>query len=151
MKRAAKAAFVPKVFLAKVGKGRTLTEYKKNQRIFSQGDPADAIFYIQAGKVKLTVVCKQGKEAVVAIWGAKDFFGEGCVAGPPLRMPAPPPCQTAQLCGWKSRVWFVCSTTSPPFLSCSFKTYSPAIFESRRTWWISYSTPARSGWHACCF
>jgi CRP/FNR family cyclic AMP-dependent transcriptional regulator len=86
MKRAAKAVFDPKVFLAKVGKGRTLADYKKNQRIFSQGDPADAIFYIQAGKIKLTVVSKQGKEAVVAILGADDFFGEGCLAGQALRM-----------------------------------------------------------------
>ena len=86
MKRATKAAFEPKAFLAKVGKGRTLADYKKNQRIFSQGDPADAIFYIQTGKVKLTVVSKQGKEAVVAILGADNFFGEGCLAGQPLRM-----------------------------------------------------------------
>ena len=86
MKRAPKAAFDPKVFLAKVGKGRTLADYKKNQRIFLQGDPADAIFYIQAGKIKLTVVSKQGKEAVVAILGADDFFGEGCLAGQALRM-----------------------------------------------------------------
>jgi CRP/FNR family transcriptional regulator, cyclic AMP receptor protein len=86
MKRKTKSAFDPKVFLAKVGKGRTQTDYKKNQRIFSQGDPGDAIFYIQAGKVKLTVVSKQGKEAVVAILGGDDFFGEGCLAGQPLRM-----------------------------------------------------------------
>jgi CRP-like cAMP-binding protein len=86
MKRATKAAFDSKAFLAKVGKGRTLADYKKNQRIFSQGDPADAIFYIQTGKVKLTVVSKQGKEAVVAILGADNFFGEGCLAGQPLRM-----------------------------------------------------------------
>ncbi len=78
--------FDPKSFLAKVGKGRTLADYTKNQRIFSQGDPADAIFYIQTGKIKLTVVSKQGKEAVVAILGTDDFFGEGCLAGQPLRM-----------------------------------------------------------------
>jgi CRP-like cAMP-binding protein len=86
MKRKAKPAFEPKAFLAKVGKGRTLSDYEKNQRIFSQGDPADAIFYIQTGKVKLTVVSKQGKEAVVAILGADEFFGEGCLAGQVLRM-----------------------------------------------------------------
>ena len=86
MKRKATSAFDPKAFLAKVGKGRTLADYKKNQRIFSQGNPADAIFYIQTGKVKVTVVSKQGKEAVVAILGADDFFGEGCLAGQPLRM-----------------------------------------------------------------
>jgi CRP/FNR family transcriptional regulator, cyclic AMP receptor protein len=78
MKRAAKAVFDPKVFLANVGKGRTLADYKKNQRIFLQGDPADAIFYIQAGKIKLTVVSKQGKEAVVAILGADDRWPFRC-------------------------------------------------------------------------
>jgi CRP/FNR family cyclic AMP-dependent transcriptional regulator len=86
MKRKAKLAFDPKVFLAKVGKGRTLAAYRKNQRVFSQGDAADAIFYIQKGKVKLTVVSRQGKEAVIAILGANDFFGEGCLAGQPRRM-----------------------------------------------------------------
>jgi len=61
MKRKDTPAFDPNVFLAKVGKGRTLADYKKNQRVFSQGDPADAIFYIHKGKVKITVVSKQGK------------------------------------------------------------------------------------------
>src|ERR1039457_1594120 len=86
MKRALRAAFDPKVLLAKVGKGRTPADYKKKQTLFSQGDPADAIFYIQTGKVKLTVVSKQGKEAVVAIVGVDDFFGEGCLGGQSLRM-----------------------------------------------------------------
>lgn len=85
-KRKVTPGFDPKMFLAKVGKGRTLAEHKKNERVFSQGDPADAIFYIQKGKIKLTVVSKQGKEAVIAILGANDFFGEGCLAGQPLRM-----------------------------------------------------------------
>ena len=78
--------FDPKLFLAKVGKGRTIAEYRKNKKVFSQGDPADAIFYIQNGKVKLTVVSKQGKEADIGILGTADFFGEGCLAGQPLRM-----------------------------------------------------------------
>jgi CRP-like cAMP-binding protein len=78
--------FELKVFLAETGKGKTLADYAKNQQIFLQGAPADAIFYIQKGKIKLTVVSKQGKEAVVAILGAGDFFGEGCLAGQSLRM-----------------------------------------------------------------
>jgi CRP-like cAMP-binding protein len=78
--------FDPKVFLAKVGNGKTITDYLKNQIVFSQGDPADAIFYIQKGKVKLTVLSKHGKEAVIAILGAGDFFGEGCLGGQRLRM-----------------------------------------------------------------
>jgi len=86
MKPNRKPAFDPKIFLAKVGKGRTIADYQENQIAFSQGDPADAIFYIQNGKIKLMVVSKQGKEAVIAIVGAGDFFGEGCLAGQPLRM-----------------------------------------------------------------
>ena len=73
-------------FLAKIGPGRTMMNCRKNKRLFSQGDPADAIFYIQSGKVKLTVISKQGKEAVVGILGANDFFGEGCLAGQSVRM-----------------------------------------------------------------
>jgi CRP-like cAMP-binding protein len=68
-------------FLVKAGEGKTIAVYKKNQVAFSQGDRADALFYIQKGKVKLTVVSKQGREAVTAILGAGDFFGEGCLAG----------------------------------------------------------------------
>ena len=82
----AKPPFDPRVFLAKVGEGHTLADYKKNQVVFSQGDPADAIFYIQQGKVKLTVVSQQGKEAVIGLLGLHDFFGEGCLSGQPLRM-----------------------------------------------------------------
>src|SRR5690349_20516374 len=73
--------FDPKVFLAKVGNGRSMAEYHKKQVVFAQSDPADAIFYIQKGKVKLTVVSDNGKEAVIAILGIGDFLGEGCLAG----------------------------------------------------------------------
>jgi CRP/FNR family cyclic AMP-dependent transcriptional regulator len=76
--------FDAKVFLAGSGKGRTLADHGKNHQIFQQGDAADAIFYIHKGKVKLTVISQQGKEAVVAILGAGDFFGEGCLAGRPI-------------------------------------------------------------------
>ena len=78
--------FDPKVFLAGSGKGKTLVDYGKNDKIFLQGDPADAVFYIQKGKIKLTVVSQQGKEAVVALLGSGDFFGEGCLAGQSMRM-----------------------------------------------------------------
>jgi len=78
--------FDPKAFLAGNGKGRALADFAKNQRVFLQGDPADSMFYIHKGKIKLTVVSKEGKEAVVAILGAGDFFGEGCLAGQSLRM-----------------------------------------------------------------
>jgi CRP/FNR family cyclic AMP-dependent transcriptional regulator len=79
-------AFDPHVFLSKFASGETKREYPTGASIFSQGDPADAVFYIQSGKVKLTVVSKRGKEAVVAILPETSFFGEGCLAGQPLRM-----------------------------------------------------------------
>jgi CRP/FNR family transcriptional regulator, cyclic AMP receptor protein len=79
-------SFDPKSFLAKVGEGRSIWEYRAEQIVFSQGDPADAVFYIQSGKVKLTVVSKQGKEAVIAMLGTNDFFGEGCLAGQAQRI-----------------------------------------------------------------
>jgi len=78
--------FDPKSFLAVVGEGRSIGEYGKDQIVFSQGDPADAVFYIQRGKVKVTVSSEQGKEAVVAMLGTNDFFGEGCLAGQAQRI-----------------------------------------------------------------
>ena len=81
-----RASFDPKSFLSKVGKGRTIVTYRKNQPVFAQGDPADALFYLQKGKVKLTVVSRHGKEAIVAILGPTDFFGEGCLAGQQKRI-----------------------------------------------------------------
>jgi len=81
-----KPAFDAKVFLTKANGGKTTASYRSNARIFGQGDTAEAIYYIQKGKVKLTVVSKQGKEAVVALLREGDFFGEGCLAGQPLRM-----------------------------------------------------------------
>jgi CRP-like cAMP-binding protein len=72
--------FDPNVFLANVGAGRTVRQYRPKQAIFSQGDRADAVFYIQEGKVRLSVLSKQGKEATVALLGTADFVGEGCIA-----------------------------------------------------------------------
>jgi CRP/FNR family transcriptional regulator, cyclic AMP receptor protein len=79
--RKAKPPFDPKVFLSKVNGGRAISEYRKDKIIFRQGDPSDAVFYIQSGKVKTTVVSEEGKEAVVALLGTGDFFGEGCLTG----------------------------------------------------------------------
>jgi CRP/FNR family cyclic AMP-dependent transcriptional regulator len=86
MAKKRRPTFDPKSFLAEVGEGRTMSQYRKDQIVFSQGDPADAVFYIQKGKVKVTVVSDQGKEAVVAILGAGEFCGEGCLAGQARRI-----------------------------------------------------------------
>ena len=79
-------AFDPRAFLSKVGAGRTIAKYRANQVVFSQGDAADSVFFIEEGKVKVTVVSEQGKEAVIAILGTGEFCGEGCLAGQPRRM-----------------------------------------------------------------
>jgi CRP/FNR family transcriptional regulator, cyclic AMP receptor protein len=81
-----KQPFDVEVFLHTVDGGRSVSNYRKNQKVFSQGDPADAVFYIQAGKVKVCVISERGKEAVVALHGNGDFFGEGCLTGQPLRL-----------------------------------------------------------------
>jgi CRP-like cAMP-binding protein len=86
MEKPTKNMFDPKIFLAKVGAGKTILEFHKNQHVFEQGDVADTVFYIQRGKVKLTVMSDQGKEAVVAILEPEQFFGEGCMNGHKLRI-----------------------------------------------------------------
>lgn len=86
MKKQVNASFDSKIFLAKAGKGISVSKYQKNKIIFSQGQIADAIFYIQKGHVKLSVVSEQGKEAVAAVLKPGHFFGEGCLNGHPLRI-----------------------------------------------------------------
>jgi len=81
-----KRAFNPAEFLAKAAAGRTISKYRAQQVVFSQGDAADSVFYVQKGKIKLTVVSSQGKEAVVALLGADEFCGEGCLAGQTRRI-----------------------------------------------------------------
>jgi CRP/FNR family transcriptional regulator, cyclic AMP receptor protein len=81
-----KTTFDAQVFLDSVGTSRKIEQFRKTQAIFSQGDPADSVMYVQTGSVKLTVVNEGGKEAVVAIFGPGDFFGEGGIAGQKIRM-----------------------------------------------------------------
>jgi CRP/FNR family cyclic AMP-dependent transcriptional regulator len=78
--------FDPDTFLSTIGEGRRALHFGKKQTIFAQGDATDAVFYIQSGKIKLTVISSSGKEATIGILGEGDFFGEGCLAGQPLRM-----------------------------------------------------------------
>jgi CRP-like cAMP-binding protein len=79
--------FDPAVFLSKAGLGRTIVQLKKKQVIFAQGDPADAVYYIQRGRIRLTVISSTGKEATLSLLGPGDFVGEACIAGAqPLRM-----------------------------------------------------------------
>jgi CRP/FNR family transcriptional regulator, cyclic AMP receptor protein len=86
MKRKVRSPVDPKALLAALGTPRTAKEYRENQAVFSQGDRADAVCFLERGKVKLTVLSQQGKQAVIALLGPGSFFGEGCLAGQPLRM-----------------------------------------------------------------
>lgn len=79
-------AFDPKTFLATIGDGRKMLTFEKGQTVYTQGDQADAVFYVQKGKVRLTVVSKAGKEATIAILSEANFFGEGALAGQLMRM-----------------------------------------------------------------
>ena len=88
MAKKAKPAFDLEAFLATADGGRTIASYAKGGTVFAQAEPADAVFYIQNGKVKIAVTSDQGKEAIVAILGTSDFFGEGCLIGQPLRLAA---------------------------------------------------------------
>src|SRR5258708_6449306 len=83
--RASENGLDPRAFLARAGTGKTIERYAKNQKIFSQGEVADTLFFIQEGKVKLTVLSELGKEAVVGIFAEGQFFGEGCLSGARLR------------------------------------------------------------------
>ena len=86
MNRKAKLPFNSKEFLSKVNGGQCMSDYRKDQIVYRQDDPADAVCYIHNGKVKKTVVSEEGKEAVVAILETGDFFGEGCLSGETLRL-----------------------------------------------------------------
>ena len=79
-------SFDPDTFLSTIGEGRKALHFAKKQTVFAQGDPTDAVFFIQKGKIKLTVISSSGKEATIGIIGEGDFFGEGCLAGQRLRM-----------------------------------------------------------------
>jgi CRP/FNR family transcriptional regulator, cyclic AMP receptor protein len=86
MARKAKRKFDPEAFLAKMDGGITIAKYRKGQAVFTQGEPADSVFYIREGRVKIAFISDQGKEAIVAFLRAGDFIGEGCLTGRPRRV-----------------------------------------------------------------
>jgi CRP/FNR family transcriptional regulator, cyclic AMP receptor protein len=94
---AASITFDPRAFLTRIESGKTTREYRSNQTVFAQGDPADAVFFVHTGKVKLTVVSARGKEAVIGVLDRGSFFGEGCLAGQPLRMATASAIQAASI------------------------------------------------------
>jgi CRP/FNR family transcriptional regulator, cyclic AMP receptor protein len=145
--------FDVRAFLSKVGLGRTILQYPENSAIFAQGDPADAVFYIQKGRVKLTVVSKQGKEATVALLTEGDFVGEGCITSDqPVRTTsalAITPCSALRI---EKKVMLDVLHKEHAFsdLLVAFLVVRNARF--RRTSSINFSIPRRNAWPAlfCC-
>jgi CRP/FNR family transcriptional regulator, cyclic AMP receptor protein len=138
-------------FLSSVDGGRTISRYRKDESVFVQGDPADAVFYIRKGECKVTVVSQQGKEAVVALHGKGDFFGEGCLNGHTRRLAtvtAITPCEIMRLD--KPAILRVLHD-HPNFPSFSFRTWLPERCVLKRTWSISSSIPARSVWRGSSY
>jgi CRP/FNR family cyclic AMP-dependent transcriptional regulator len=86
MAKKVKATFDPRAFLATVSRARTVSSHPRGYVVYRQRSPADAVFYVQKGKIKITVASMQGKEAVIAILGPGEFFGEGCLIGQPMRL-----------------------------------------------------------------
>lgn len=111
----AAAAFDSQTFLAVVGDGRTIQTYKKDQAVFAQGDPADSVFYVLSGKVKISILSERGKEGVIAIVSSGSFFGEGCLAGQPLRMASAVAIELASIVQVTKTVMLQVLRTEPEF------------------------------------
>jgi CRP/FNR family cyclic AMP-dependent transcriptional regulator len=110
-----KRTFDVDAFLTTVNGGRTISRYREDQVVYSQGDAADSVFYVQSGKVKVTVVSKQGKEAVVTILGEGAFVGEGCLTGQPRRLATAVAMTECVSCGWRRPPSCACSAGSRRF------------------------------------
>jgi CRP/FNR family cyclic AMP-dependent transcriptional regulator len=120
-------------FLTSMGMGRTSTTYQTKQVVYRQGDQADAVHYIQAGRVRLTVVSEQGKEGVIAMLGAGEFFGEGCIAMQPLRMSSASTMVKSTIVRIEKAV-MLRLLHDQPCRKCSCRSCCRATFRSRPTW-----------------
>ena len=142
--------FNPQTFLKQVGNGKTTLTSPKKQILFSQGDAADFVFYIQSGKVKLTVVSHQGKEAVIGILEKGSFFGEGCLAGQLVCMVTAITAEDATLVRIEKTAMIRVLHDEPAFSELFLAYLLVATFASKRTWWTTSSIPARNGWRGSC-
>ena len=154
MEEGSQSASFDVVAYLKQSTGMSVATYPENQIVYAQGDPADSVFYIHNGKVKVTVISEHGREAVVAIRGPDEFCGEGALNGSPRRLATTTtmsPCEVIRL-DIKTMVRLLHDSQdfTNYFLSPSFDSGPPG---SKRTWSISYSIPARCGWHGhfCCW
>ena len=120
------------MFLESAGVAKTVAQYRRGETIFAQGDSCDHVMYIQSGGVKLSVVSKVGREAVVAMLGPGEFFGEGCLAGQPLRMGSATAITPSRILLVDQRAMAHCSTSSTRCPTASSRTCSCATSGSKR-------------------
>lgn len=113
--KATRKVFDPKVFLANLGRDKTSLKFDTGQIVYTQGDAAESVFYLQKGKVKLTVVSKEGKEAVVAILEAGQFFGEGCLNGQTLRIGTTKTLEASQIVAITKKAMTTALESEPKF------------------------------------
>ena len=139
------ATFDPKVFLAAVGTGKTMLVFSTDQVVFEQGDVADTIFYLQKGRVKVVVMSEQGKEAVVGILEAGQFFGEGCMNGHSLRIATTTAMEDCLITAITKVAMLATLHDQPNFLRCLWPICLAAIVELKKTLSTSFLIRARSG------
>ncbi len=149
-KAASEALFDPAVFLETTANGRVISTHSKKDLIFAQGDDADAVFYIRKGKVKVAIVSKEGKEAVIALLGPDEFVGEGCLIGQPKRLAtasAMSECETMRV--EKTEIQRVIDN-EPAFSQMFVSHIWRGTPGSKKTWPISCSTQPKNGLRGCC-
>jgi CRP-like cAMP-binding protein len=148
-----KRNFDPATFLASAGVGRRIVHLETKERAFVQGDPADSIFYIQSGRIRLSVISKTGKEATIALLGTGSFCGEECVAASQLIRVASASAITSCVLLKIDRKEMIRSLHKEHALSDIFVGYLLARMpEFRKTWWISSLIPVKNAWpeSSCC-
>ena len=150
MKSKHEGTFDAQAFLDSAGVARRIVEYRRGDVIFTQGDPCDSVLYIQKGGVKISVLSKTGRQAVVAMLGAGDFFGEGGLAGQPVRMGSATASIAAPSSLWISMRWCASCTSSTRCLIGLSLICWHAPSGSRKTSSTSSSAPARNGWRESC-
>src|ERR1700723_1933608 len=147
-----KPSFDLRGFLDRVGLPGTPLEFAPGQVVFRQGEPAKALFYIQKGGVKLSVLSGHGKEAVIAILTMDTFFGEGCLAGQRVRMATAKAIGPSAMLRIDRKEMVRVLHDEHAFSDFSFDICSCATFELKLTWSINFSTPAKNDWPGrCCW
>ncbi len=146
-KSKSKPSFEVGKYLETGGVKRKIVKYRKGQRVYSQGDVCGTVLYLQNGNVKITVTSSVGKEAVIALLHEGDFFGEGCIAGQPLRVGTATAMGPSSVLEIQKKEMIRVIHEEPEFSDRFVAHNSSGMCAWKRTWSISFSIRARSGWH----